>query len=110
MTVTVSNSLAQGEVLVTKEIQSAIDECFLAGGGEVVVPKGEYLVGSLRLRSGVTLHLLEGTHLKGSVDPEDYNSYLEDKIEPIPKDQLDMIVPTAVMTAGKKRKTIQQME
>lgn len=103
MNITVSEKLAFSEKLVTAEIQSAIDECFLSGGGEVIIPKGEYLVASLRLRSNVTLHLLEGAVLKGSIDPEDYYFYLDDKIEPIPKDQLDMIVPTAVMSKPQSR-------
>ena len=49
--------------LCTKNIQSAIDACFLQGGGEVVVPSGEFLTGGLRLRSQVTLHLLENAKL-----------------------------------------------
>ena len=37
--------------LQTKAIQAALDACFLAGGGRVVVPAGIYLTGGLRLRS-----------------------------------------------------------
>ena len=85
----------QGGNLCTKEIQNAIDACFLAGGGEVVVPEGDFYTGGLRLRSNVTLHLLENAHLVGSVDPEDYLTYLDDEIEPIPLEDRDMIVPTA---------------
>ena len=84
-----------GGGLCTKEIQSAIDACFVAGGGEVVIPEGEFFTGGLRLRSGVTLHLLENAHLVGSVDPEDYLTYLDDEVEPIPHEVRDMITPTA---------------
>lgn len=76
-------ALSNGE-LQTRAIQDAIDHVFLAGGGEVQVPKGVYMTGGIRLRSNITLHLLEGAVLKGSQDPEDYYAcYTEDKIEPI---------------------------
>ena len=47
--------------LQTRAIQRCIDECFLQGGGTVEVPAGDYLTGDLRLRTGVTLHLLRGS-------------------------------------------------
>ena len=53
-------------------IQKALDACFLAGGGEVTVPAGNYRVRGLRLRSNTTLHLLEDCILEGSRDPEAY--------------------------------------
>lgn len=74
--------------LQTKAIQDAIDHCFLAGGGEVRIPAGVYLTGGIRLRSRVTLHLLEGAVLKGSRDPEDYFGYLTDTVEPLRADQI----------------------
>lgn len=80
----------------TKEIQSAIDACFLAGGGEVVIPAGDFVTGGLRLRSCVTLHLLENAHLVGSIDPEDYVGYINDEIEPIPMDERSKMVDTVV--------------
>lgn len=49
--------------LQTEAIQTCIDACFLAGGGVVEIPQGDYRTGGLRLRSGVTLHLLENAHL-----------------------------------------------
>ena len=64
--------------LCTSQIQSAIDDCFLNGGGEVLIPEGVYLTGGLRLRSGVTLHLLENAVLSGSTSPEDYMTYIND--------------------------------
>lgn len=69
--------------LVTPQIQNAIDACWKAGGGEVRVPAGVYRVGSLRLRSRVTLHLMSGATLEGSRDPNDYTNYLADAVEPI---------------------------
>ena len=80
--------------LCTGSIQKAIDDCFLHGGGEVIVPCGIYLVGGLRLRSRVTLHLLENAVLLGSVDPEDYCGYLDDAVEPISEDERQSPAPT----------------
>lgn len=69
--------------LQTDKFQAAIDRAFLDGGGEVAVPEGIYHIGSIRLRSRVTLHLLENAVLMGSRDPEDYMSFLNDTLEPI---------------------------
>jgi len=69
--------------LQTEKIQAAIDRCFLRGGGEVRVPAGKFRTGGLRLRSHVTLHLLQDAILCGSRNPEDYFGYLADKIEPL---------------------------
>ncbi len=69
--------------LQTEKIQAAIDACFLAGGGEVVVPAGIYRTGCLRVRSNVTIHLLAGAIIEGSSDPEDYCWYLNDTVEPL---------------------------
>lgn len=67
----------------TEAIQAAIDACFLAGGGRVVVPCGIFLTGGLRLRSGCELYLRSGAILRGVRDPEQYASYLTDTVEPI---------------------------
>lgn len=92
--------------LCTKQIQKAIDDCFLAGGGEVVIPSGRFLVGGLRLRSNVTLHLLEGATLAGSTNPEDYFAYLDDEIEPISMQEREETVSTALPEAYGKRSVI----
>ena len=68
--------------LQTEQIQKAIDECFLSGGGRVVVPCGIFLTGDIRLRSNVELYLEAGAILKGSRDPEDYFHFREDKLQP----------------------------
>ena len=36
------------DVLQTEAIQKAIDTCFLAGGGEVLIPCGIYRTGCIR--------------------------------------------------------------
>lgn len=84
-------ALPNGEIM-TERIQAAIDACFLAGGGRVVIPAGDFLTGGIRLRSHVHLHMEEGAHLIGSRDPEDYMSILKDTVEPLAeKDRTDAV-------------------
>ena len=71
------------DALQTVPIQSAIDACFLQGGGRVVIPCGVYITGSIRLRSNVELYLETGAIVKGVRDPEEYFGYRDDKIEPL---------------------------
>ena len=56
----------------TASIQTAIDMCHQRGGGRVVVPSGQFVTGSIVLRSNVELHLEHGATLYGSTDLEDY--------------------------------------
>jgi len=79
-------AVADAEELQTEKLQAAIDDCFLSGGGEVVVPAGTFRIGGLRLRSNVTLRLKSGAILKGSRDPEEYFGYLKDTVEPLPEE------------------------
>ncbi len=55
-----------------KALQAAVDAVSKAGGGEVVLPPGAYVSGSLFLRDGVVLRLEEGASLVGSSDVRDY--------------------------------------
>ncbi len=71
------------DMLQTEFVQKALDTCFLAGGGTVVIPKGIYRIGCIRLRSNTRLHLESGAILEGSHNPEDYLGYVKDAIEPI---------------------------
>lgn len=56
----------------TKAIASAIDEANKAGGGIVVIPKGQWLTGKIHFKSNVNLHLSEGSILLFSGNPQDY--------------------------------------
>ena len=58
-----------GITLDTEAFQKAID-----AGGMVYVPEGEYIVGTLYLKSNGGLHLATGSVLKGSHRREDYNA------------------------------------
>src|SRR5438552_147980 len=56
----------------TPAFQRALDECAAGGGGEVVVPPGQYLIGSIELGSNTTLRLESGAVLIASPDAADY--------------------------------------
>ena len=56
----------------TEAFRKAIAECHAAGGGRIIVPKGKFLTGAIRLRSGVNLHLDEGATIAFSRDPQKY--------------------------------------
>ncbi len=60
--------------VTTVKLQTAIDETSNAGGGKVVVPRGEWIIGTVWLKDGVELNLSEGAVLKGSPDLHDYNA------------------------------------
>lgn len=60
--------------LSTVAIQKAVDQCYTAGGGRVVVPPGSFITGSVVLKSNVNLHLEQGAELLGSDNMEDYKS------------------------------------
>lgn len=65
-------AISDGETLVTKVIQHAIDDVHENGNGQVIFPKGKYLTGSIFLKSGVELVLEEGAVILGSTNPKDY--------------------------------------
>ncbi len=57
----------------TLSIQKAIDEANRTGGGTVYFPPGNYLSGTLFLKSNVTLYFEAGATLWGSPKKEDYH-------------------------------------
>lgn len=61
-----------GSKLNTKEIQAAIDDCFAAGGGTVLIPSGTFKTGTIWLKSNVELHLEIGATLLASDNLDDY--------------------------------------
>src|SRR5262249_18791275 len=52
--------------------QAAIDACHVAGGGTVYVPPGNYLCGSLFLKSRVSLYLDAGATIYASTERREY--------------------------------------
>ncbi len=63
-----------GVTLDTAAVQSAIDACNKDKGGVVVVPAGDFLTGTLELKSNVTLHLSAQGRLLGSGNPDHYKA------------------------------------
>jgi polygalacturonase len=56
----------------TMALQQTLDRCSVLGGGEVLIPSGDYLTGPLVLHSNTTLRLEEGASLLGSPEIADY--------------------------------------
>ena len=65
-------AVGDGKTLDTVAIQNALDTVANDGGGEVLIPAGRYITGSLILKSHATLRLEEGATLFGSPNPNDY--------------------------------------
>jgi hypothetical protein len=63
-----------GATLDTAAVQAAIDACHGDRGGVVLVPAGDFVVGTLELKSNVTLHLSAQERLLGSGKPEHYRA------------------------------------
>ena len=71
---------ADTTVLSTPALQQAIDACSEAGGGRVVVPAGDYKIGTIVLKSSVHLYLEQGATLYGSTDLRDYRPMKSDYV------------------------------
>jgi hypothetical protein len=65
-------AVGDGATLNTAAIQKAIDACTEAGGGVVLIENGEFLTGTLDLKSGVMLDVAAGAKLLGSTNFADY--------------------------------------
>ena len=66
-------AIDDGKTLNTVAIQKAIDAAHQKGGGRVIIPPGNYLSGSIVMKSNVELHLMKGAVLLGSTNPDDYS-------------------------------------
>jgi len=56
----------------TEAILKAIAACHKAGGGKVLIPRGDWLTGAIHLKSNVNLHVAEGAVVHFSNDLADY--------------------------------------
>jgi hypothetical protein len=63
-----------GQTLDSAAVQSAIDACTKDNGGTVLIPAGDFVVGTVQLKSNVTLHLAAAGRLLGSGKPEHYSA------------------------------------
>jgi polygalacturonase len=69
-----SGAIGDGKTLDTQAIQRAIDFCHANGGGTVLIPAGTFVVGTLELKSNVTLHVSAAGKLLGSADGKQYHA------------------------------------
>lgn len=58
-----------------KAIQNAIDAAAAAGGGKVTLLPGDYLSGTIYLKSNIELHIPGGSRILGLADPELYDDF-----------------------------------
>ncbi|MHC4873455.1 MAG: glycoside hydrolase family 28 protein [Planctomycetota bacterium] len=67
-----------GVTLNTVKLQKAIDDCHNNGGGVVKFGPGEYLTGTIVLKSNVELNLSQGCKIIGSTDINEYKDFKAD--------------------------------
>ena len=63
-----------GQTLDTAALQAAIDACNKDHGGTVLVPAGVFVIGSVEMKSNVTLHIAAGGKLLGTSDGKQYRA------------------------------------
>ncbi len=63
-----------GTTLDTAALQSAIDACARDQGGTVLVPAGVFVIGTVEMKSNVTLHIAAQGKLLGSADGKQYHA------------------------------------
>jgi polygalacturonase len=61
-----------GKTCNTAAIQKAVNDCHRNGGGRILVPRGIFITGTIRLYSNMELYLEPGSILYGSADNKDY--------------------------------------
>ena len=71
-------AIADGKTLTNEAFNKALEAASNNGGGRVIVPAGEYLCGSIRMKSNTELHFEDGAKIIAA--PENYQAY--DKREP----------------------------
>src|SRR5579862_138941 len=70
--ITYYGAKGDGKTVNTLAFRQAVEACAKSGGGTVYVPAGEFVTGTIVLRSRVNLYLEAGAIVKGSDDLADY--------------------------------------
>lgn len=65
-------AMADGATINTKAINQAISNCATNGGGVVLFSKGDYVTGTMDLKSGVMIEVAAGARILGSTNLADY--------------------------------------
>ncbi len=68
-------AVGDGLTSCTQAIQAAIDDCAASGGGSVIIEDGEYVTGTVFMKSNVTLELRSTARLLAGLEPEDYPDF-----------------------------------
>jgi hypothetical protein len=67
-------AVGDGTTLNTDAVQKAIDTCTKENGGTVLVPAGDFVIGTIELKSNVTLRIAAKGRLLGSPKIEHYKA------------------------------------
>jgi polygalacturonase len=65
-------AVGDGQTKDTAAVQKALDTCAVNGGGEVLFPAGDYLIGSIQIGTRTILRLDKQAILRGTPDLNDY--------------------------------------
>lgn len=65
-------AIGDGVAMDTEAVQRTIDACYAEGGGIVRIPPGDFQIGTIHLRSNITLSFDYGASLLGSPNIADY--------------------------------------
>ncbi len=57
--------VGDGKTICTKALQSAVDACDKNGGGEVFIPTGVFMIGTVHLKSNIHLYFTSRRDIKG---------------------------------------------
>ncbi|MGH2562983.1 MAG: glycoside hydrolase family 28 protein [Ginsengibacter sp.] len=68
-------AVGNSKLICTKAVQMAVDACYKNGGGDVEVPTGIFIIGTVHLKSNVYLYLQAGAVLRGSPNLDDYEDF-----------------------------------
>lgn len=69
-------AVADGQSVNTQAIQKAINACSAAGGGTVLLSRGDYVSGTIELKSGVMLQIDRIARLLASTNLQDYPDHV----------------------------------
>lgn len=73
-TITAFGAKGDGQTLDTQALQDAIDACHKDQGGTVLVPAGVFVIGTVEMKSNVTLRIAANAILMGSADGKQYHA------------------------------------
>jgi len=80
-----------GMTMNTQQIQQLIDRVSYLGGGIVYFPPGNYLTGTIYLKSHINFHIESGAVILGSLDIDDYEPVGEEKLNHSARQQRHLI-------------------